>query len=380
MNIIYFNSTAEYQSFVTSGSITKEGVTYPYQPAKDIYLVKTNNGSTVLGHSITIGSKSFNNTADVEVNKSDLGLGNVTNVNAETLVSALETAIRSLIPSQATSSNQLADKAFVNSSIATSTSNFLGTVDVKDDLDLSYGETNVDDDDTPIANKLTTIFTNPTVNDYCFVIDYEDFNEPASKVFYRFKCTTGGSNPVFMYEYTLNNSSFTAVQWNALNSGITSALVAKITPTETAVAGLQTSKLDKVSTANIVYGTDNNGAAKSYSVSSAANANSVALRTSSGSLRVTVPATPDNGDAINKGYLDTKLGEKVSKISGTGSIRVYAVGTDGAQTSITASNSATANTIAYRGTNGVLPVGNPVSDTDAATKYYVDNFVKQVVV
>lgn len=118
--------------------------------------------------------------------------------------------IKGKIPSEATSSNQLADKAFVNSSIASSTANFLGTLDVVDDLGLSYGATTAQ-----IVTALNAYsFGTKTNNDYCFVVNKDT---DGNVIYQRFKYT----GTTFAYEYTLNNSSFTAVQWSTINSGLT---------------------------------------------------------------------------------------------------------------------------------------------------------------
>ena len=45
---------------------------------------------------------------------------------------------------------------------------------------------------------------------------------------YKFATTGGNNQPQWLYEYTLNNSSFTAAQWAAINSGITSSTVSEL--------------------------------------------------------------------------------------------------------------------------------------------------------
>lgn len=104
--------------------------------------------------------------------------------------------VTELIPTAATASNQLADKAFVNSSIGTNTAYFKGTFNSVAEL-----------------NQQTA-----TNNDYAFVISTDS---AGNTVYNRYKYD--GSSWVF--EYALNNSSFTAEQWAAIQSGITSTLV-----------------------------------------------------------------------------------------------------------------------------------------------------------
>ena len=102
-------------------------------------------------------------------------------------------AVTAKIPSAATSSNQLADKAFVNSSIETATATFRGTYTTLEALQAATGD----------------------LNDYAF---YNHTDAAGNTVFDRYKYTT--NTPHWVYEYTLNNSSFTAAQWAAINSGV----------------------------------------------------------------------------------------------------------------------------------------------------------------
>lgn len=71
--------------------------------------------------------------------------------------------------------------------------------------------------------------------------------------------------------------------------------------------------------------------------------------------------------------LQSALDGKVSTTS-TGS-RLYGTTSGGSQTQVQYANGATANTVAYRGTGGTLPVGEPTSGEHAATKTYVDTSV-----
>lgn len=106
--------------------------------------------------------------------------------------------INSKIPVQASSSNKLADKDFVNSSIETATATFKGTFE---DLDLLKA-------------------TSADNNDYAFY----DHISNSNRVFDRYKY----NGTEWVYEYTLNNSSFTDAQWKAINSGATVELINQI--------------------------------------------------------------------------------------------------------------------------------------------------------
>ncbi len=121
--------------------------------------------------------------------------------------------IASLVPSAATSSNQLADKNYVATQIAENTADFLGTFNVTA-LGLTTSATTAQ-----VATKLNarTWSTTPKNNDYCFVYyDYEADTGNINK-YERYKY----NGTAWVYEYTLNNSTFTATQWSAINSGIT---------------------------------------------------------------------------------------------------------------------------------------------------------------
>ena len=111
------------------------------------------------------------------------------------------TAIQGLIPTQASPTNQLADRDFVNSSIATSTAIFRGTFNSVDDLPTS----GVDN------------------NDYAFVKIFDSIQTDEVLRYDRYKWSNEWS-----FEYSLNNSSFTAAQWNAINSNATAAIISDL--------------------------------------------------------------------------------------------------------------------------------------------------------
>ena len=154
--------------------------------------------------------------------------------------------INALIPGQATKSNQLADKSFVNSTVATNAANFRGNwtnwTAVPSNASL-YPEDYV-------GNRT------PTNNDYMMVQDASDYE--GLKGSWRFIYigdwnTTGksGWNPQYKV-----GSTFTAAQQAAIDSGITADDVSTYNSYGTSITTLQTDKLDKVYTANKIYGTD----------------------------------------------------------------------------------------------------------------------------
>ena len=149
-------------------------------------------------------------------------------LNASSTNAIQNKAVAELIPSQATTSNQLADKEFVNSSIATNTATFRGTYNLVNELFLPTSATHAQ-----IEQALNAEPIDPDNNDYCFVqIPTSDATPTQIASVERYKFVQDTADPemsTWDFEYELNNSGFTASQWEAINSGITSSLVSKLT-------------------------------------------------------------------------------------------------------------------------------------------------------
>ena len=127
-------------------------------------------------------------------------------VLTEDQLAAVNSGITSgIIPQTASESNPLTDRDFVNSSIATSTATFFGTYNSLSTL-RGYTEAHHGVDE----------------NDYAFVVSTDS---AGNTKYDRYKYTEESG---WTYEYTLNNSSFTAEQWAAISSGITAAKVSAI--------------------------------------------------------------------------------------------------------------------------------------------------------
>jgi hypothetical protein len=127
--------------------------------------------------------------------------------NADAALYTRATAIEDKIPAQASSENKLADKEFVNSSIATATATFRGTFNTLEALKATQ------------ADK----------NDYAFWVHKdEDGNTCYDKYTY--------TDTEWKFEYRLNNSSFTTAQWAALNSGVTADVIKALQDTDKANA------------------------------------------------------------------------------------------------------------------------------------------------
>ena len=136
-------------------------------------------------------------------------------------VSGIDTSISTIewkIPSQATSTNQLADKAFVNSSINSVTAYYI-TKNANGDQFATHAE----------LTSATTFYSGwvartPTRNDYCIVADDEDHDHATTRYIY---------NSGWEFQYIVNETALTQGQLDALNSWITSG---KVTSYDSAVS------------------------------------------------------------------------------------------------------------------------------------------------
>lgn len=155
----------------------------------------------------TVYSFAWNNgTLTITDNRSQNPVATINFDNRYYTEAEIQALVLDLIPDQASAENQLADKAFVNSSIETNTATFRGTFDSVAELNAYSG---------PVDN-----------NDYAFVKTLDA--QSGLYQYDRYKWVTGNPGS-WEYEYTINSSGFTAEQLAALNSGITANLVAKIT-------------------------------------------------------------------------------------------------------------------------------------------------------
>lgn len=160
-------------------------------------------------------------------------LNNLLSALATEFDEALED-VTDLIPAAATPQNQLADKAFVNSSVATNTANYIS------------------DNGQPFTSLAALqAYSGPlTNNDYAFVVGTDS---DGNTTYTRYKYVA--STDSWAEEYVLNNSSFTAAQWAAISSGITSADVEKIANAVLFVSQSLTSSQKSQARSNIGAGT-----------------------------------------------------------------------------------------------------------------------------
>ena len=150
-----------------------------------------------IGYGVTVGS---DNQTKVTITP-----GSITKGQGANIFTALD-IIEAVIPSAASGQNKLTDKNYVDSAIATSSANFVGTFNSLAELQAVQ---------------------NPTNNDYGFVIETDaNGNEYYDR--YKFNGTQ------WMFEYKVESTPFTADQWAAIQSGITSGLVTKLDALPTA--------------------------------------------------------------------------------------------------------------------------------------------------
>lgn len=178
--------------------------------------------------------------------------------------------INSKIPTQASSTNQLADRSFVNSSIQTSTADFKGSWETYADIPTEASAY------PPDASGDTT----PKINDYLVVVHDETHDGGTWRYKYTGSWETDGKSG-WIVEYQVNETPFTADQLAAINSGITSDGVTQITTNKTDIATLQTTKQDNIT-----------GAASSITKNNL-TAEKVAVSDSSGKIQVSTVSTTE---------------------------------------------------------------------------------------
>lgn len=237
-------------------------------------------------YNVTEGSSTINVDYNETNDKITFRVDNSLIEDIDSAMSAVE-EVEALVPAEASSSNKLADKAFVNSSIATNTANFLGTYDYTD-LGVSIDERDSEVIGEALAN---TVEDTPTRNDYTF---YE-----VKKVISGREETTGyerykWTGTAWEFEYVLNNSSFTASQWATINSGLT--------------ANSLNNKLDKLANTGVerAYIIGSDGTNSSKRITSEAVAWTVVGRDAAGRMKCSGPLAQN--DVAHKGYVDSAIG------------------------------------------------------------------------
>lgn len=168
-----------------------------------------NGGNTDNGNNSDGGNSSSGESCNCDISVREIENGIAVTINGKTYqilngkdgasadTTQLENVIseiNNIIPAQASSENKLADKDFVNSSISSNTAYFIGDFNSLDELKAT---------DKTLTN-----------NDYAFVTETD---EHGNTKYNRYKW----NGTEWLFEYALNNSSFTSEQWKTINSNIT---------------------------------------------------------------------------------------------------------------------------------------------------------------
>ena len=125
--------------------------------------------------------------------------------------------MKALIPEQASTSNQLSDKAYVDTAVSTASATFRGTYNLVTDLQLTPSATK-----TQITTALITAVTTKANNDYVFVQVPSSGELPADIVHtdkYKYNGTT------FAFEYSLDGSGYTKNEIDIMLSDTPRAIV-----------------------------------------------------------------------------------------------------------------------------------------------------------
>lgn len=249
--------------------------------------------------------------------------------------------INGKIPTQASTSNQLADKNFVNSSVQTATANYRGSWD-----DWASVPTQASDYPEDYAGSHT-----PTVNDYLVVQDASDYTEETLEGTWRFKYAGNwddNGKAGWLPEYQVNETPMTAAQIAAINSGITDTLVAQISTNQSNIADLTSNKLDKATT---FWGqTAQNGAVQGTLTLTESGQNAI--------IATSGHNTTDAGIKMGntKNYVEAGV-SAITLSSNTGNIQLKPK--SGSSVDVMSSK--------------ITNLATPTANTDASTKKYVDD-------
>ena len=194
-----------------------------------------------------------------------------------------------LIPDEASATNQLADKDYVNEKVTTDSATFQGTYDTLAELEAVTGADN---------------------NDYAFVID----TDADGNTFYKRYKFNGTS---WLYEFSVSYTDFSASEWAAIKSGITSGKVGKLDslPTNEELANLLNGKENA---SNKVTELTQHGTDTQYP-SAKAVYDFVKEETGKARETVVVTATADTGDVSADAVITVKV-DNVVVDTGTGAL------------------------------------------------------------
>lgn len=307
--------------------------------------------------------------------------------------------IEAVIPAQATAQNQLADKSFVNATIATNSANFRGNWATWTNV-----PTQADQYPEDYVGSRT-----PTNNDYMVVSDASDYvSEPFPAVRVETKSTgwggaiitvtnivnaqtvdivhTSASGEIQLFDNDVY-VTYSSPYWSIYSKNAPIIINDVVYPVGTKYRWSYTSVVDFVVNTSITnisgawrfiyigtWATDGkNGWHPAYRIGTAFTQEQQAA-IDSGITKNMVDNYVNPNSTANTAYnkritaLETDKRDIINSAN-----KVYATDANGAnKNDLVYDKTATAETIAQRGTDGVLKVGTPVDNADATTKQYVD--------
>lgn len=244
--------------------------------------------------------------SDVATVQSNLDAEITARGNADTTLQNNINTINGKIPSAASTTNQLADKDFVNSSINAFAAYYI-TKNAAGDPFSTKAE----------LNAATTFYSGgavrtPTTNDYCIVLADETKQsetgvDPTTRYSYQ------GNQ--WEYQYTINDTPLTATQLSAINSGITSAGVTQISTNASNITDLQNNKQDNLTTAQL--NAVNSGITSSLVTQIGTNQSNISsLQTSKQNALSTAQL-----NAVNSGVTSTTVSQVATNTSNISSLQ-----------------------------------------------------------
>lgn len=236
---------------------TFNGIGWDYVNSQTI----NNPTITIQKNSTTVGSFTLNQASNETINitvptqASDVGaLPSTTTINDLTstaqqnainsgitsgLVAQISTnqtnisTINGKIPSAASTTNQLADKAYVDDAIQTNSAHFRGNWATWADVPTDVNDYPADDSGSKT----------PTVNDYMVVRDASGYTGETLEGVWQFVYTgvwsTNGKNG-WEPKFQINETPFTQAQLDAINSGATTTNIGQISTNASNISSLQT--------------------------------------------------------------------------------------------------------------------------------------------
>lgn len=320
----------------------------------------------------------------------------------ESAIGSNATAISTIngkIPNEATASNQLADKDFVNSSINSVTAFYI-TRDAQGDQFATKAQ----------LDATTTFYSGwvvrvPTRNDYCIVVADETHDNATTRYIYQNQ---------WEFQYVVNETALTAQQLAALNSWITSSKVSQYdgyatNKQNTLVSGDNIKTINgtsilgsgNIETPNTTYNNATQSVAwlmsandkvKLDGIEAQAQKNSITgvkgdaestFRT--GNVNITkaniwLGAVDNTSDADKPISTATQnaLDNKVDKLSAWSLDQAYIVTSDWVQTAYNVSQWNSSWAIVRRSGTWIIVPDTPAANTHAVNKNYVDDIVGNI--